>query len=90
MAEIFIRRSDELKVDLNHEGAFGFTAFHLACSNGRSEIVELFLENSSYSNIKFNKNLKGESGCFNSVYLNDTGSCNTLYHKTPLLFTMPV
>ena len=48
-------------IDLNIKERFGRTAFHRACENGHSEIVEMLIKNASSTNIDLN--IKDRIGC---------------------------
>ena len=54
IAEVYIKRSAELNIDLNDRDPIGSTAFHIACGRGHSKIVEMFLRNSAELNIDLN------------------------------------
>ena len=41
-----MKKSSELKIDLNIKDNSGRTAFHLACMNGRVRIVDMMIEQS--------------------------------------------
>ena len=47
IAAMILEKSSLLKIDLNSKSNDGTTAFHLACANDHSEIVENILKNST-------------------------------------------
>ena len=51
IAEMIVKNSAELNIDLNHKDIIGFTAFEEACWNGHSEIAEMIMKNSAEFNI---------------------------------------
>ena len=46
MAEVLMKKSVELKIDLCRKSKWGITAFHLACISGNSELAEMIMNNS--------------------------------------------
>jgi ankyrin repeat protein len=57
---MIMKKSSELKIDLNIKDNNGNTALHIACLNGHSEIVEIIIKNSS--ELKIDLNSKEEGG----------------------------
>ena len=56
-------KSADLSIDLNDKTVDGDTALHIACLDGKKEIVNLLIDNSKHSNIELTaKNNKGKSG----------------------------
>jgi serine/threonine-protein phosphatase 6 regulatory ankyrin repeat subunit B len=51
IAEMLIKKSDELEIDLRRKNKYGNTALHLACNNGKSELAEWLIKNSNKSKI---------------------------------------
>ena len=46
IAEVLMKKSVELKIDLCKKSKWGITAFHLACISGNSELAEMIMNNS--------------------------------------------
>lgn len=60
IAVILVKKSLNLKVNLNAKDKNGKTGLHLACINGHSKIIEMLIENSVEQNIDLNS--KDEDG----------------------------
>ena len=54
ITDSLMRRSAELKIDLNFKDIFERTAFHLACINGHSKLAEMLMQKSALLNIDLN------------------------------------
>ena len=54
LAEIIIKNSAKLNIDLNAKDNIGWTAFHYACRNGHSKIAGMIMKNSAKFNIELN------------------------------------
>ena len=54
LAEIIMKNSAKLDIDLNAKDNCGMTAFHLACWHGHAKTVEIIMENSAKFNIELN------------------------------------
>ena len=48
-AKLIMRNHTKLGIELNTQNWFGFTAFHWACVNGHSNVVEMLMKNSAES-----------------------------------------
>ena len=57
---MLINKSFELNIDLNAKTDAGYTSFHFACMNGRTNIVEMMIENAE--NFKIDVNAKTAAG----------------------------
>ena len=53
-AEIIMKNSAKLNIDLNAKNICGMTGFHLACMNGHAKVAEMIMENSDKFNIELN------------------------------------
>ena len=53
IASILMKKSGELKIDLNQSDNGGLTSFHLACIEGHSEIAEIMINSSAKLKIDF-------------------------------------
>ena len=54
IADIIIKNSAKLNIDLNAKNNSGWTAFHYACYFGQSKIAEMIMKNSVKFNIELN------------------------------------
>ena len=51
-----------LSIDLNSQCEYGWTAFHMACTAGQTDVVKCIIENAAALNIDLNiKSLKGKT-----------------------------
>ena len=63
IAEVIMKKSAELNVDLNTKNIAGWTAFHMACYFGKKSIVELMISNSDSFNLDLTaRNNNGKTG----------------------------
>ena len=60
IAEMKMKNSSDLKIDLNIKDIYGHTGFHRACNNGHSEIAEIIMKKSS--ELKLDLNIKDKCG----------------------------
>ena len=64
IAEVLMKKSVELKIDLCRKSKWGITAFHLACISGNSELAEMIMNNSfqnPFFKIDLNEKKPGDS-----------------------------
>ena len=64
IAEVLMKKSVELKIDLCRKSKWGITAFHLACISSNSELVEMIMNNSfinPFFKIDLNEKNPGDS-----------------------------
>ena len=54
VAEMLIRNSTDLNIDLNARDLEGRTAFHLACGQEHSELADVIIKSSEETNIELN------------------------------------
>ena len=95
IAEMIMNKSAELKIDLNtNSGPDGYTAFHLACMGGDSEIersnctriVEMLIDQSEYHKIDVTtKTNRGLNGYQIAKRCKNTGVINLIKAKRPCL-----
>ena len=52
---MLIQKSAEFNIDLNAKDEDGMTAFHLACTRGRKNIVEMIIDNAESFKIDLTK-----------------------------------
>ena len=55
IAEILMKKCDELKIDLSKTNSIGSTAFHFVCIGGNYELAELIMKNSDGLKIDINE-----------------------------------
>ena len=53
IAEVIVKNSTKLNIDLNVKDCSGFTGFHLACNFGQTKVVELLIKNYSAKMISY-------------------------------------
>ena len=64
IASILMKKSWELKIDLNQKDISGRTAFHLSCQEGHSGIAKMIMNNSSKLKIDLNTKHTGGRTAF--------------------------
>ena len=67
IVSMLMKKSKELKVDLNKRDNSRRTAFHLACEEGHSDIATLIMKNSSKLKINLNTKHSGGGTAFHEV-----------------------
>merc|ERR1712062_325750 len=61
--QMLIKMSAKFNIDLNSKNEQGWTVFHLACSEGRKNIVEMMVKNSADFDIDITaENQDGKNG----------------------------
>ena len=60
LAEIIMKNSAKLNIDLNAKDNDGWTAFHFACKYGQLKIAEMLMNN--YINVNIDLNAKDNDG----------------------------
>ena len=55
IAEMMMKKCDELKIDLSKTNSNGSTAFHFVCIGGKYELAELLMKNSDILKIDINE-----------------------------------
>ena len=72
IAMVLMQKSTELEIDLNAKDIHELTAFHWACVNSETSIVEMMIENAKI----YNLDLEAKDECGKSGY--DLASINTI------------
>ena len=70
IALMILKKSDELKIEVNTKNNYGFTAFHIACWNGHLEIAEMIMKYSSQLKIDLNSKDENDETAFHGACRN--------------------